>query len=304
MSLASSHRAGAEAEGSTGARKTDQQNWPLPSVSGLSKEEDRLRDAELLDRIRAAHGGIDQAVDPYGPTAASCFDLAHGAAPLPCPEYQVLANRLVGRAIPLFKKLLRTGEIKRELLNRRLPSGLTSDDYLRLHTSMSARDALAIGVVIAGEDYFRRSVIPNGKWRADAGASLETYFINGCLHHFTSAVKEWKREHPEWTGKLIYDHWPGDSPTDSRDITASDLICTVEDRDLIRRLMTRASPLTRAIMALMLQGYSFSEIGERLSLSARAIEGKLYRFRTELKRDARYGRLEIPPGLLARGKAA
>jgi hypothetical protein len=33
-----------------------------------------------------------------------------------------------------------------------------------LHTSIAVRDALAITVVIAGEEYFRRTVIPNKKW--------------------------------------------------------------------------------------------------------------------------------------------
>jgi len=226
------------------------------------------------------------------------------ATVMPCPEYQVLASRLVGYAIPLFKDLLRTGKIKKALLDRRLPAGLTSDDYLRLHTSMAARDALAVGVVIAGEDYFRRTVIPNRKWTAEGGASLETYFVNGCMHHFASAVREWKREHPEWAGILACSPPSSEWADLAADPNARHEIEAIEDRDLIQRIMATAPPLVRTIMLLMLEGYSFSEIGEKLSLSARAIEGRLHRFRTQLKKDARRGRLDIPAGLIPRRDAA
>ena len=223
---------------------------------------------------------------------------------MPCPEYQTLASRLVGPAIRTLKDLLRTGKIKKELVDRRLPVGLTSDDYLRLHTSMPARDALAIGVVIAGENYFRCTVIPNRKWSAYGGASLETYFINGCFLHFASAVREWKREHPEWAGIAAYDSLPHESADLTKDKDADDLIEAVEDRDLIRRLMAKASPLDRSIMLLIWEGHSFSEIGEKLGLSARAVEGRLYRFRVHLKKEAHRGRFDTPPGLMPGRDAA
>jgi hypothetical protein len=68
----------------------------------------------------------------------------------------------------------------------------------RLHTSIATRDALAVTVVIADEEYFRRTAIPNKKWSPDGGASLETFFVNGCLLHFATAVRSWRKERPEW----------------------------------------------------------------------------------------------------------
>jgi hypothetical protein len=63
---------------------------------------------------------------------------------------------------------------------------------------MAARDVLAITVVIAGEEYSRRTVIPRMKWNADGWASLETFFVNGCLLHFAASARSWRKEHPEW----------------------------------------------------------------------------------------------------------
>jgi hypothetical protein len=61
------------------------------------------------------------------------------------------------------------------------------------------RDARAVTIVIAGEDYFRGTVIPNVKWNAVGGARLEPFFVNGCLHHFAASVRSRRKEHPQWT---------------------------------------------------------------------------------------------------------
>jgi hypothetical protein len=299
--------------GSVAARPANQTGRsPRPSKA-LPSDAERRADAQLLERIRAAHGGAGYAAEhtaqpthaslPTSPTVNRHQAVAR-ATRVPCPEYQVLASRLVRPAIHTFKELLRTGKITKQLLDRRLPIGLTSDDYIRLHTSMPARDALAIGVVIAGEDYFRRTVIPSGKWSADGGARLETYFINGCFLHFASAVREWKREHPEWTGIIAYKSAPDESADLAADPESDGLMETVENRDLIRRLMAKASPLDRSIMVLILEDATFSQIGEKLGLSTRAVEGRLYRFRVLLKKEARRGQLDIPPRLMPGRDAA
>lgn len=268
----------------------------------------RRLDAQLLDRIRAEHARSQEA----GPVAHQQVDLPDrpaltgsrpAPAPQPCPEYQVLANRLFAKAVPLFKSLLRTGLIKKALLDRSLPNGLTSDDYERLHTSMAARDALAITIVIAGEDYFRRTVIPSMKWNADGGASLETYFVNGCLLHFAASVRSWRKEHSEWAVTPVAGTaW--EDPSDAvADPQADAMMDAVENRDLIDPLAALAPPMVKTIMLLMLEGLSFAEIGERLGISARAVEGRLHRFRTQVKRNVRRGRLDLPPALAAPGAA-
>jgi hypothetical protein len=222
-----------------------------------------------------------------------------GYAPRSCPEYEVLANRLFSYAVPLFKHLLRTGLIKRQLLALRLPVSLNSDDYERLHTSMAARDALAITTVIAGEAYFRQTVIPNKKWTPDGGASLETFFVNGCLLHFATSVRSWRKEHPEWaiaSGSATANEEALDAAADPQ---ADALIDAVENRDVIDRLAAQAPPTVKRIMQLMLEGHSFAEIGEHLSLSTRAVEGRLHRFRTQVKKDMRRGRVGFPHTLTA-----
>jgi DNA-directed RNA polymerase specialized sigma24 family protein len=256
----------------------------------------RRLDAQLLDRIRAEHERRYRVAHPIdGSMPGTRHGLTASAlAPQVCPEYEVLANRLFAYAVPLFKGLLRTGAIKKKLLDRSLPIGLTSDDYERLHTSMAARDGLAVTVVIAGEQYFRETVIPNMKWRVDGGASLETFFVNGCLLHFAASVRSWRKEHPEWTrplGTIGANEEPSEAIADAR---ADDMMAAVENRDLIDRLAAMAPPSVKSIMFLLLEGFSFAEVGERLGLSARAVEGRLHRFRTQVKKDARRGRLDLP----------
>ena len=52
------------------------------------------------------------------------------------------------------------------------------------------------------------------------------------------------------------------------------MIKAIEDRDIIRRLSATAPPPVKLIMQLMLEDLTFAEIGERLDLSARAVEGR------------------------------
>jgi RNA polymerase sigma factor (sigma-70 family) len=260
----------------------------------------RSLDAQLLDRIRAEHAR-SQEVGPVAhlPDRPALMGSRRVTAPQPCPEYQVLANRLFAYAVPLFKSLLRTGLIKRELLDRSLPIGLTADDYERLHTSMAARDALAVTIVIAGEEYFRRTVIPGMKWNSEGGASLETFFVNGCLLHFAASVRSWRKEHPEWAVTAdagMARKEPSDTVPDPQ---ADAMMEAVENRDLIDRLAALAPPMVKTIMLLMLEGLSFAEIGERLGISARAVEGRLHRFRAQVKKNVRRGRLDLPIALAA-----
>jgi len=278
-------------------------NRPRRRLAGEAETLARAKrhlDAELLDRIRAEHardrevGSARQGKDLV-PQRATTRDGT--PSPQPCPEYEALANRLFAYAVPLFKSLLRTGLIKKELFDRHLPVGLTSDDYERLHTSMAARDALAITVVIAGEEYFRRTVIPRMKWNADGGASLETFFVNGCLLHFAASVRSWRKEHPEWAVTPGPSTVNEEAPAATADPQADAMMVAVEDRDLIDRLVALAPPMVKTIMLLMLDGLSFAEIGDQLGISARAVEGRLHRFRTSIKKDARRGRLDIPLAL-------
>jgi DNA-directed RNA polymerase specialized sigma24 family protein len=272
-------------------------------AEGLARAK-RLDDAQLLDRIRAAHAKRSSGPVPIDRPARvdrppTSEGSQPGSVPSPCPEYEVLANRLFAYAVPLFKHLLRTGLIKKELCDLRLPITLASDDYERLHTSMAARDALAVTVVIAGEDYFRRTVIPNKKWTPDGGASLETFFVNGCLLQFASSVRSWRKEHPEWATTPATGLASEETPDGVADPHADAVMDVVENRDVIDRLTTQAPPMVRVIMQLMLEGYSFCEIGEHLGISTRAVEGRLHRFRTQLKKDIKGGRLDLPVTLAA-----
>jgi DNA-directed RNA polymerase specialized sigma24 family protein len=280
--------------------------------NGLPVEESERRrgDAELLDRVRIQHqlqlSANGAATEPPAstPLSGASEGCATGKGPLPCLEYQVLASRLVGSAVPLLKKLLRTGSIKKQLLTRRLPNNLTSDDYERLHTSKAARDELALIIVANGEEYFRLTVIPQGKWDADGGASLETYFVNGCLFKFADSVRAWKKDHPEWAGTMPADDRQDRSEVEEiADLRSGDMIKAIEDRDIIRRLSATAPPPVKLIMQLMLEDLTFAEIGERLDLSARAVEGRLHRFRTQVKKDIRTGRFDLPLGLVSRDAA-
>jgi RNA polymerase sigma factor (sigma-70 family) len=91
-----------------------------------------------------------------------------------------------------------------------------------------------------------------------------------------------------------------EDPSDAvADPQADAMMDAVENRDLIDCLAALAPPMVKQIMLLMLEGLSFAEIGERLGISARAVEGRLHRFRTQVKKKVRRGQLDLPLDLAA-----
>lgn len=55
-------------------------------------------------------------------------------------------------------------------------------------------------------------------------------------------------------------------------------------RDELERALRRAGPEVRAVLGLVAEGYQHSEIADRLRLSERAVEGRIYRFRRNMQR--------------------
>ncbi|GAB3244333.1 helix-turn-helix domain-containing protein [Kineosporia babensis] len=266
---------------------------PSRPASQAQGEASRADDAALLTRINLAHVERQTAAR----VQATRLERASGGeadvsdwAFRPCPEYEVLAQRLYRYAVPVLKSMLRTGRIRQALADRGLPSGgLTATDTIRLHSSMEARDALAIGLIIAGEHLFRTRVIPESKWKADGGASLETFFLTGCLMRFSDTVSKWRSEHPAWSVCVSDD----ELAALVRDVEP-DPAQQIADRGLLQQIERFASPTVRQILQLLGHGLSATEISDQLGMSPRAIEGQLYRFRSSLRAEHRRGRLDLP----------
>jgi DNA-directed RNA polymerase specialized sigma24 family protein len=66
------------------------------------------------------------------------------------------------------------------------------------------------------------------------------------------------------------------------------------------KLLSTASAQTRAVVALVVEGYEHREIADMLSITARAAEGCAYRFRRKVLEAAYRGRITVPDGVSER----
>jgi DNA-binding CsgD family transcriptional regulator len=198
-------------------------------------------------------------------------------------RYLELRDRLWKYAMPVMKYNLRSGQIQRLCFERGVAVSLTLSDREALHTSIAERDALTVDTILLAEKYFQRKAITGGAWDPDKGASLETFFIGSCLMCFPRVYAKWSRER---TDRLVAESY-GLIPRDSSHVLshrAEDPSMRAAQHDQIVRVLAMASPTARAIMAMIWNDHTYAEIGARLGLSERAVEGQMYRLRQKVKR--------------------
>ena len=127
---------------------------------------------------------------------------------------------------------------------------------------------------------FRERALIGGGWRYEGGAGLPTYFIGACLYVFPNEFRKRRMQQEKWRRQ------------DGRDpaITMQEAKARLRpggDRDgniQVRDHLNGIDPRSRAIIALKLDGYSQEEIRELLAEpSVRAVEGVVYRWRTQYK---------------------
>ncbi|MDQ3151998.1 MAG: hypothetical protein M3R63_09850 [Actinomycetota bacterium] len=171
-----------------------------------------------------------------------------------------------------------TGEIYRQASRRGYPIGnapyfCAADDCRSM-----ANETVAYALVD-----FRQKGLREGGWRPTRGASIKTYFITTCVFQFLRSFRRWQRDQNSWSRVVFYD------PTDAELLNRPSGI-SVEDVTLDRLEVGEAcknvDDQKKSILVLQAMGYSQAEIAEILGsgLSARAIEGALYRIRKSVAR--------------------
>ena len=124
---------------------------------------------------------------------------------------------------------------------------------------------------------FRDSVLPNGRWDPEKGASLRTFFIGQCLMQFPRVYSRWIRDNPpfEVVPELV------DRPaTDS----SSDPAHLVEVRSLLADAIG-SGPRERTlakVLALLTAGHTQYEIASQLDMTVGAVESLLFRHRRKV----------------------
>ncbi|MFK4070669.1 RNA polymerase sigma factor [Streptomyces sp. NPDC029674] len=205
--------------------------------------------------------------------------------PVPRPD-EVVRNgddreRLATYGYSTLRRLIRAQRIYDQCRGVQPPIAPTSDDLEVLRRSSDERHVLAgetLLTALADWDKIWST------WDRDKGASRETYFVRAMILRFPRAFEKWqagRRHQPLARG--LRDLAPtGPAARATWTDPALDAIA----RDTLHRVVRTAGPELRTMLALVVEGYPHSAIADRLRISARAVEGRLHRFRKQLRSSA------------------
>jgi hypothetical protein len=183
-------------------------------------------------------------------------------------------------AYPVLLDAIRTGTIVARCRGVGSPVVISPDDRLALHTDRDERVALAVDSLLDAERYFRTAALGRGKWDGSRGVALKTFFVGCCFVKFPDAYQRWSRRRSD---RLVTTYYGTDAEGLAGAVAAHavDPEMAAVQRDLVARLFEMARPTGRAVLALMAQDLTYAEIGRRLGLSERAVEGQVYRLRRQ-----------------------
>jgi DNA-directed RNA polymerase specialized sigma24 family protein len=195
-------------------------------------------------------------------------------------RHQRLNRELVRYAVPVLKQLVASGQIRVKCHRLSRPVGGLSGVRRFLLNDL---DDFAQEMVTRALPLFTEAVFVDRRWSPEGGASLTTYFINGCVRHFPDIYRKWLRDLQR------YMPWGLDPDPDAVSRTP-DPADVVADTDQAVRLMRQVPVPLRVVVARRALGDTVQEAAAEAGLTLKAAEGRLTRLRKNVSEAAN------PPG--------
>ncbi|WP_410656887.1 hypothetical protein [Amycolatopsis sp. lyj-112] len=197
-------------------------------------------------------------------------------------EYEIFRGELAAYGFPVLKSWIRTGRVFSCCAQRGRP--LKCSDAERRHLSVDEGDRvdLASETAAIALNIFHDHVLVPGVWNDEAGASLKTYFVGGCINAFPNVFRRWLREHRRWAGTDTYGFTSElDTVTNAALSTTTDPAEIVASEHVVYDALAAAKPTGREAAARrVFLDERFAEIADHLNTTERAVEGLLYRVRS------------------------
>ncbi|MEV0193417.1 sigma factor-like helix-turn-helix DNA-binding protein [Kitasatospora purpeofusca] len=201
------------------------------------------------------------------------------------PRYEIFRAELAAYGRPVLRKWILTGEIYRRSRAERRPVPVEPHIRRLLRDDADAREQLAHDTVLAGLDLFHRHGMVGGRWNAEKGASLRTYFVRATVLVFKDTLLCWARSFAHLATEEFAEDGDGIDRWLSRIAGTADLQDEVVGADLVARYLATLDGTNRAIVELRLDGMTPTQIAERLSMSAERVRTRLHRLRTAFGQD-------------------
>jgi DNA-directed RNA polymerase specialized sigma24 family protein len=192
------------------------------------------------------------------------------------PAWAQLSDSLARYAQRILVAWVRSGQMYDQC--RRLGIRLA---YRRFPLEDTDVHSLVNLTIAQGLRRFHERSVSQGRWHADGGSSLKSWFVNDCLIEYPNIWRSWVKTELRWL-------W-ADNACSKIDMSVTEPHLMVDEHlEVVDAITSIDDNPTRIIVALLVDDYPLSEIAEFLGLSSRAVEGRLYRWRLKQREQLRH----------------
>jgi DNA-directed RNA polymerase specialized sigma24 family protein len=185
-----------------------------------------------------------------------------------------LRDALMGNAMPVLKKWIRSGQMWKEAARVGVPAPPPDPPPLEPEEI----DSLAAEVVARAWRRFTDHGLHT--WTPTAGRALSTWFVEDCKHQFSNAVRAWSTDRRGLTPRSqcllglddanldAVPHEPAFGPGRPVTLESDDVIYKVDLERVLEEIEGRLGVQARKIfVGHVVEGYALAEIGRRLGLT-------------------------------------
>lgn len=206
-------------------------------------------------------------------------------------EWDRTAEEFAVYALAVLRAWIRTGTIFEKVHFRtKVRLAHPHEEWLRDQHVVSDLVHLTIGNALQRF----RVVLMEGRWRADGGASLNTYFINQCLFQILNVYRDaWRGERDRRLREVTVS--PEDVDLAPARITTAAAGDSAISRLGLEDLLDKVPPRPREALIRQIRGESLSEIAEAMGMKdAKAVDNLLTYARRCFKQErARFDHREV-----------
>jgi RNA polymerase sigma factor (sigma-70 family) len=189
------------------------------------------------------------------------------------PDYDRFADKYVRYAYPILRGWIASGRIFHKIARDYVLHQCVQADHHDHHPDVD--DLVQDTLMVALERFAEHGRAGKG-WSAQGGASLATYFVTSCLMAFPNVYRRWATQERRFQrAKNVTAELPAPAVPDPADLA----VHQIDAQDALD-VLTESD---RRVVLLDMAGYSQVEIGDMLGITARAVEGQLYRLRQRFR---------------------
>lgn len=217
----------------------------------------------------------DRALPPQVAADAELFDLLR-EEDFGGPGWALLEERLARHGLSVLEAWLQNGEVFAQAAERGMQLEPTEFELDELRRWSDVRDELKFFSVAKALVSFRRKARDGVGWTAEGGASIETYFVTGCVYAFVSAFSKRRKEERKWAEDALIRLDDPRVPVDELTAAAAQGIEDSAERsmipELVRSVLDSWAPRDKAILWGKVNGKTNREIAQELFVTEKAVE--------------------------------